>query len=47
VFADITKEGDLTNVSYLDRGIGGPIADYQIMSNGMLVILTVDGHINL
>jgi hypothetical protein len=28
VFGDITKEGDIINLTYLDRGIGGAIADF-------------------
>jgi hypothetical protein len=28
VFGDITKEGNIVNLSYLDRGVGGAIADY-------------------
>ena len=47
MFGDVTKDGDIINISYLDRGVGGMIADYQIMSYGMLVILTVDGYVNL
>ena len=28
VFGDITKEATFTNMAYVDRGVGGPIADF-------------------